>query len=545
MKKNFISFQRGYFQHHPLFLACGLMILVVNIPFSSGLSLPAFRVQGSEGFQIVSEDAGWELMESGVTQDINSVFFICLNRGSVAGDQGLILQTGDGGDNWTAQNSGVTDNLYDIYYFGYSILLAVGTSGTILFTNNTGQNWSIIQTGMMASYYSGQMISDTIGVAVGVNAIFQPFFTRTDDGWNTWESTSFYIENENVFYEGRLTDVYFLNSSVGFATAIVDVPTGGAIVRTTDGGITWETVLFYNEPLYSIDFTWDGVGYAVGEHGKILQSTDEGDTWVELDSGTETALHAVDFSSETTGCAVGDTGMILRTDDGGITWVQQSSGTTVDLYDVMFITQQTGFVVGEAGIILGTQTGGYPPDTTPPQTTCTLSGTMQGEVFVSDVTVILNATDDFSGVATTQYKLDDGLWMTYEDAPVLVTENGDHLLGFYSIDNAGNIEEEQSVAFTIEHPPDLTITVSGGFGYTVTIENHDPVQVTNATWDFTLEGGIILFGQHRSGSVTIQAEGTQTVKAFVCGFGKPMVTFSIASFQQTWESRLFFIFTRL
>ena len=545
MKKDYVSFQRKYFQYHPLYVVCGIMILLLNLSAFSVFSLPVPQVQNSESYQIPFQDAGWELIESGVTKDINSIFFICLNRGTVVGDQGLILRTGDGGNNWTAQNSGVTDNLYDIYYFGYSILLAVGASGTILFTNDTGQNWSIIQTGMMASYYSGQMISDTIGVAVGVNAIFQPFFTRTDDGWITWESTSFYIENDNIFYEGKLTDVYFLNSSVGFATAIVDVPTGGAIVRTIDSGVTWETVLFFDEPLYSIDFTWEGVGYAVGEQGTILQSIDEGETWVELDSGIQTALHAVDFPSETTGCAVGDTGMILRTDDAGITWVQQGSGTTVDLYDTTFITQQTGFVVGEAGVILGTHTGGYPPDITPPLTTYTLSGIMQGDVFVSNVTVTLNATDDFSGVATTQYKLDDASWMTYEDDPVLVAENGDHLLLFYSIDNAGNIEEEKLVTFTIQHPPDLTITVQGGVGYTVTIENHDPVALTNATWDFVLDGGIIFFGKHQSGVVTIQAGEKQTVKAFVVGFGKPVVTFRIASSQDSWESRLFFIFIRL
>ena len=545
MKKNYVSFQRKYFQYHPLYVVCGIMILLLNLSAFSVFSLPVPQVQNSENYQIPFQDAGWELIESGVTKDINSIFFICLNRGTVVGDQGLILRTGDGGNNWTAQNSGVTDNLYDIYYFGYSILLAVGASGTILFTNDTGQNWSIIQTGMMASYYSGQMISDTIGVAVGVNAIFQPFFTRTDDGWITWESTSFYIENDNIFYEGKLTDVYFLNSSVGFATAIVDVPTGGAIVRTIDSGVTWETVLFFDEPLYSIDFTWEGVGYAVGEQGTILQSIDEGETWVELDSGIQTALHAVDFPSETTGCAVGDTGMILRTDDAGITWVQQGSGTTVDLYDTTFITQQTGFVVGEAGVILGTHTGGYPPDITPPLTTYTLSGIMQGDVFVSNVTVTLNATDDFSGVATTQYKLDDASWMTYEDDPVLVAENGDHLLLFYSIDNAGNSEEEKLVTFTIQHPPDLTITVQGGVGYTVTMENHDPVALTNATWDFVLDGGIIFFGKHQSGVVTIQAGEKQTVKAFVVGFGKPVVTFRIASSQDSWESRLFFIFIRL
>src|SRR4030042_582231 len=164
-----------------------------------------------------SQRSGWELVESGVTQDLNSIFFICLNWGTVVGDEGIILRTGDGGDNWTAQTTGVIEDLSAVSYFGYTITLAVGGSGTLLYRNNSGQNWTVLQTGMMETYHSCQMITETIGVAVGVNAISQPFFTRTNDGWSTWDSSSFYIENDSVEYEGRLSDVYFINSSLGFA----------------------------------------------------------------------------------------------------------------------------------------------------------------------------------------------------------------------------------------------------------------------------------------------------------------------------------------
>ncbi len=45
---------------------------------------------------------------------------------------------------------------------------------------------------------------------------------------------------------------------------------------------TWETVFFYDEPLFSIDVTWEGVGYAVGNHGAIVQTLDGGETWQEV-----------------------------------------------------------------------------------------------------------------------------------------------------------------------------------------------------------------------------------------------------------------------
>ncbi len=78
-------------------------------------------------------------------------------------------------------------------------------------------------------------------------------------------------------------------------------------------------------------------------------------------------------------------------------------------------------------------------DTTPPVTTCTITGT-------NPVTITLTATDDNTGVNYTKYKIDDGSYAIYT-APVEVTEAGDHVVYFYSVDIAGNTETEKSQAF--------------------------------------------------------------------------------------------------
>ncbi len=520
-----------------------LGFIVLPVPFSVATTQEAETVSFTPQ-ELLSEKAGWEQIDSGVTQDLNSVFFICLNRGTIVGDGGLILRTGDEGDNWTVQDSGVIDNLHAVAYYGYSITLAVGTSGTILYTTTTGQNWTVLQNGMMGTYYSCQMINDTIGVAVGVNAIFQPFFTRTNDGWNTWDSSSFYIEHESVFYEGRLSDVCFLNASVGFATAIVDIPAGGAILRTTNGGSTWDTVFFYDEALLSIDFTYDGVGYAVGDHGAIVRSLDDGGTWQELESGVNNMLHAVDFSSENRGTIVGDNGIILRTENAGLSWTPQTSGTTVDLLAVYCVTDMFAIVTGEQGVILRTNTGGYPDDITPPQTTCTLEGTLDGNVYISDVFVSLNATDDISGVTTTMYKLDEAIWDIYV-GPFTVTGDGTHLLLFYSVDNAGNSEEEQTCEFIIQHRPTLQITITGGFGIKIHIKNLGSTNVAQEPWTLSLDGGLILFGKQKTGEIDINAGDEITLNTWVFGFGTPTITFSIASFQKIEQSKVFLFLVRI
>ncbi len=544
MNKNNLLLERFFQGHMKSISLCLLLCFLVSFfPLSTAIEqstdTTSLYLQDS-----MSQKAGWEQIESGVTQDLNSVFFICLNRGTIVGDEGVILRSGDGGNTWVVQNSGVMENLYGVSYYGYNIILVVGTSGTILYTSNSGTNWTTLQTGMMGTYYSCQMVNETVGVAVGINGIFQPFFTRTNDGWNTWDSTSFYIEHESVFYEGRLSDVCFINSSVGFATAIVDVPTGGAIVRTLDGGASWETVLFYNEPLYSIDFTYEGIGYAVGNNGRIVQSLDQGASWQEVESGVSIPLHAVDFPSETIGTIVGDNGLILRTENAGVSWTQQISGTTTNLLAVHCLTDMFGIVAGEQGSILRTKTGGYPEDTTPPETICTLSGTMEGGVYTSDVLVTLNASDDFSGVASTNYKLDDTSWLSY-DQPFSVTQNGVHALRFYSVDNAGNTEEEKSIEFTIQYPPNLQISITGGFGIKIHITNFDMTNITNASWNLTFEGGILLFGKHKSGTVDIKAGEEVTLNSLVVGFGKPTVTFSVKASQKIIQASVFLFFVRV
>ena len=545
MKKKNVLLNRLFQKHTKSITLCFLLCLIIPC-ISFALAIPQSTETVSFYFEEPSsQKAGWEQVESGVTQDLNSVFFICLNRGTIVGDEGVILRSGDGGNNWVAQNSGVMENLYGVSYYGYNVILVVGTSGTILYTNNSGSNWTTLQTGIMGTYHSCQMVNETVGVAVGVNAIYQPFFTRTNDGWNTWESSSFYIEHDSVLYEGRLTDVYFLNTSVGLATAIVDVPAGGAIVRTFDGGNTWETVFFYDEALFSIDFTQEGVGYAVGDHGGFVQTSDGGESWQEVETGVNTLLRAVDFSNQTTGTVVGDYGIILRTENGGSDWIQQSSETTVNLLGIQYVTDRFGIIVGEQGAILRTETGGYPEDVTPPETTCTLSGTLVGGIYITDVTVNLTATDDSSGVTTTMYKLDDASWVTYDDGPFAVNTNGDHLLRFYSIDNAGNIEEEKTCEFTIQHPPNLQISITGGFGIKILIKNLDTTNITNASWNLSLDGGILLFGKQKAGIVNIEAGDEITLNSLVFGFGKPTITFTIVSCQKIVQASVFLFFVRI
>ncbi|HUS98868.1 MAG TPA: hypothetical protein VMY59_00930 [Candidatus Thermoplasmatota archaeon] len=92
-------------------------------------------------------------------------------------------------------------------------------------------------------------------------------------------------------------------------------------------------------------------------------------------------------------------------------------------------------------------------DTTPPVTTISLNPPEpDGENgwYVSNVTVILNATDDISGVNITQYRIDCGSWQIYTEPFILVDDGNDICIEFYSIDNTGNQEEVESAVIDID-----------------------------------------------------------------------------------------------
>src|SRR5207248_2604306 len=80
-----------------------------------------------------------------------------------------------------------------------------------------------------------------------------------------------------------------------------------------------------------------------------------------------------------------------------------------------------------------------PVDDAPPVTTASLSGLLNGSVFVGPILVTLTATDVTSGVANTSVSI-DGLAGTNYTLPFLVPNIGTHSVVYFSFDRAGNAE---------------------------------------------------------------------------------------------------------
>jgi parallel beta-helix repeat protein len=176
---------------------------------------------------------------------------------------------------------------------------------------------------------------------------------------------------------------------------------------------------------------------------------------------------------------------LLATDNlSGVesTWYKIDAGFWL-FYSTPFSVSSNGehtvqyYSFDSAGNIENTKSVSFKIDKTPPVTEHEFDGIIgQGGWFVSDVTITITTEDQMSldhaalnkgsGINYTMYKLNDGAWTTYTE-PLVVTEDGEYILYYYSVDLAGNTELTNEVEFMIEHdtiPPETIHNFDGIIG---------------------------------------------------------------------------------
>jgi hypothetical protein len=187
----------------------------------------------------------------------------------------------------------------------------------------------------------------------------------------------------------------------------------------------------------------------------------------------------------------------------------------------------------------------HSPDAVPPVTICTLSGDMNDGIYISNVTVTLTATDEGLGVDYTQYKLDAGDWMIYT-APFIVSADGNHTVSFYSVDKNGNTEQEKHQPFTIQTHPYFNVTVNGGRGISVVVENQGLLPEYKIPWSITLKGGLLLRGRSKTGAIAgLLPEEKSTLKSSVFGIGRVTITITVGDGQTTANGFVLLFFVRV
>ncbi|MBL8186525.1 MAG: SPOR domain-containing protein [Acidobacteria bacterium] len=334
----------------------------------------------------------WRMVRRTAETDKNlrAVHFVDSMTGWAAGDAGAVYRTTDGGRTWKPLLSGVSANINFVYFLDWNHGWMIGDSlgkdddgeTVLLSTINGGRTWMIQKIPNLLSVHFSDLQN---GWAVGRNATV----LRTTNGGNDWKPVEeirsvigLPVESSN--YNFGFRDVYFLDANHGwlignfYGRAQSNI---GGLFVTSDGGNTWKRLpltfqtqhvsgRFTPGLLHSVRFTDENTGSVTGEmrDGEnrfffALHTRDGGKTW-EQHRTPSRATHSTQFLDPTNGwmaafapregsaeAVVYDTSL-MRTDNGGQSWQNDFTAKGSRIRSIFFLSPYKGWAVGDRGMIL-------------------------------------------------------------------------------------------------------------------------------------------------------------------------------------------------
>jgi len=148
----------------------------------------------------------------------------------------------------------------------------------------------------------------------------------------------------------------------GLATAVVLAPSGSANVNVSKSGWAWANPTPQGRTLTSIAFA-GGTGYAVGYGGTALETSNAGQSWTGLTTGTTANLERVQVLSSRTVVLGGAGGCVTRIseDDGQVfrrIFNVAESKCPEPVAAFSFVSPKVGFLLLENGAVEVTEDGG-------------------------------------------------------------------------------------------------------------------------------------------------------------------------------------------
>lgn len=277
----------------------------------------------------------------------DDVFFLNENVGWAArGGSPAVFKTTDGGANWVQQTvSTFTGEYYRNIEFLNENIGFLGTLKPHFYkTTNGGTSWDVVNLPGNPPAICGL---DTVGAntVYGCGAWFGPaYIIKSSDQGNTWTFKDMSAQ------AAALVEILFVDENIGFVSGTSE--TGAIILKTIDGGENWTTFFSNNNPG---DYVWKmqflnndpskmfcSLESEMENGGKLLKTLNGGITFETKDFPDE-YVQAVGFVSETNGWMGGHSTGFYETKDGGDTWINTEVGGSLNR---IFFIGQTAFASG-------------------------------------------------------------------------------------------------------------------------------------------------------------------------------------------------------
>jgi photosystem II stability/assembly factor-like uncharacterized protein len=250
-----------------------------------------FKCPPGQHFRVIintnNSGESWDVNLIDNKSELNSICYRNIDAGFAVGPN-TILKSTDLGKSWENQRFPYGEN--DYYTFRAVCFINPSTGWVagdlfrnplnsyykaILRTEDGGANWTQQYLGNCAGLYSINFPSALIGWAVGYNIIL-----KTINKGDSWTEQTFGSENCDYY----LNSVFFINSLRGWVAGGLRCDPGSGyskiILITSDGGVNWNEVSISAEEnnylLHSVFFVNEMTGWAVGDGGAILKTTNGG-----------------------------------------------------------------------------------------------------------------------------------------------------------------------------------------------------------------------------------------------------------------------------
>ncbi len=300
---------------------------------------------------------------------------ICMvddSTGYVLTSYNYILKTTDGFQ--TVQLSGYTNGYArSIAFLNEEVGFAGSLTGRLHETRDGGQTWQNITSLLIANDSVIASSRGICGLAQVGNTVYAcgAYFGRSfvarfngpDQAWTYYDMRG---------YASGLIDMLWLSEDTGFVTGKALNPAdGGVILRTNDGGVTWQEVYTTDTML---DNVWkiyalnDSVFFGCIEESaphtaRIIKSTDGGQTWTQHQvSDVYVGLQTVGFVNASQGFAGGHFAGYFITNDGGLNW-QFVNDTTVGQLNRFIAVGQGVYLASGRGVFRAIDSTYAPPGT--------------------------------------------------------------------------------------------------------------------------------------------------------------------------------------
>jgi photosystem II stability/assembly factor-like uncharacterized protein len=234
---------------------------------------------GSAGVILTSQNEGQSWTYNKISEkSLYSISMINENTGWIAGSEGHLYRTTDGGSSWNKSVGHKAINLvfkdfHEVFFVGNKIGWAFGQNAAVIKTTDGGISWKKQNSNIRKdiTIFNSFMLNKQVGYFVGQHGIIQ----KTTNGGENWLK----LDNPNV---SSLRGVFMLDEMTGWICG-----DDGVLLKTTNGGKLWDSVSipYPQTNLYAVQFLDKDIGMVVGESGKTFRTSDGGATWVFENSG--------------------------------------------------------------------------------------------------------------------------------------------------------------------------------------------------------------------------------------------------------------------